>query len=358
MIGGGWEVGLKGGKAMKRISRKGALFSIGYVLMLTAMVYVLVYMPTPYLIYGPGGANEIKPMVTVREGDHNERGTFMMTTVSARYANLVMLGISKLDSNSEIQRKEDRLHGRSEDEYTAEQVWYMGDSQSSAMEAAYSRARIPYRIVPDYVYVFKVPRSNSVFEPGDKILELNGTRVTNNRSIRIALGNEKAGTKVQVKLKRNGTLLTVQAPLTTITDSETGKQRPGFGVSIATVQKVEPKDGRKTIRFTSTDVGGPSAGLMFTMEIYNQLTPGDLSKGYRVAGTGTIDKDGQVGAIGGAKYKIVAADRQGAELFFVPVDNYKEAKAKAEQIGTRMKLVPVRTLDDALNYMEKLPIKP
>lgn len=233
-----------------------------------------------------------------------------------------------------------------------------GDSQSSAMEAAYTRAHVPYRIVPDYVYVFKVPGSNSVFKPGDEILELNGVRVTDNRSIRKALEDEKPGTMAKVKLKRDGKLLTVQAPLTTIKDSETGKQRSGFGVSIATVQKVQPKDGRKTIHFTSTDVGGPSAGLMFTMEIYNQLTPGDLSKGYRAAGTGTIDKDGQVGAIGGAKYKIVAADRQDADLFFVPADNYKEAKAKAEQIGTRMKLVPVRKLGDALNYMEKLPIKP
>lgn len=352
------EVRLQGGEAMMRINRKRAFFTTGYVLMLAAMVYVLVYMPTPYLIYGPGGANEIKPMVKVQEGDSNERGSFMMTTVSARYANVIMLAMSKLDSNSEIQRKEDRLHGRSEDEYAAEQVWYMGDSQSSAMEAAYTRAHVSYRIVPDYVYVFKVPGPNSVFEPGDEILELNGTRVTDNHSIRKALEDEKPGTLVKVKLKRDGKLLAVQAPLTTITDSETRKQRSGFGVSIATVQKVEPKDGRKTIHFTSTDVGGPSAGLMFTMEIYNQLTPGDLSKGYRVAGTGTIDKDGQVGAIGGAKYKIVAADRQGAELFFVPADNYKEAKAKAEQIGTQMKLVPVRKLGDALNYMEKLPIKP
>jgi PDZ domain-containing protein len=339
------------------MNQKRAFFTTGYVLILAAIVYVLVYMPTPYLIYGPGGADEIKPMVTVQEGDRSERGTFMMTTVSARYANVIMLGMSKLDKNSEIQRKEDRLHGRSEDEYAAEQVWYMGDSQSSAMEAAYTRAHVSYRIVPDYVYVFKVPGSNSVFQPGDEMLELNGARVTDNRLIRRALEDEKAGTIAKVKLKRDGKMLTVQAPLTTITDSETGKQRPGFGVSIATVQKVEPKDESKTIHFTSTDVGGPSAGLMFTMEIYNQLTPGDLSKGYRVAGTGTIDKDGQVGAIGGAKYKIVAADRQGAELFFVPADNYKEAKAKAEQIGTKMKLVPVRKLDDALSYMEKLPVK-
>ncbi len=68
------EVRLQGGEAMKRINRKRAFFTTGYVLTLAAMVYVLVYMPTPYLIYGPGGANEIKPMVRVQEGDSVERG--------------------------------------------------------------------------------------------------------------------------------------------------------------------------------------------------------------------------------------------------------------------------------------------
>lgn len=96
---------------------------------------------------------------------------------------------------------------------------------------------------------------------------------------------------------------------------------------------------------------------MFTLEIYNQLTPGDLTKGHRIAGTGTITKEGVVGAIGGVVHKIVAADRKEAEIFFVPKDNYKEAAAKAEQIGTKMKLVPVSTVDDALAYLKTLSVK-
>ncbi|MNI70497.1 Lon protease [compost metagenome] len=126
---------------------------------------------------------------------------------------------------------------------------------------------------------------------------------------------------------------------------------------IGAVQKVKPEVEGKTVSFVNTDVGGPSAGLMFTMEIINQLTPGDLTKGHRVAGTGTIEADGNVGAIGGVKHKIVAADRKGAEIFFVPVKNYEEAKAKADQIGTDMKLIPVSTLAEALKYMQELPVK-
>ncbi|MMZ64946.1 Lon protease [compost metagenome] len=97
--------------------------------------------------------------------------------------------------------------------------------------------------------------------------------------------------------------------------------------------------------------------MIFTLEIYNQLTPGDLSKGYRIAGTGTIDQDGNVGEIGGIVHKIVAADRKGADLFFVPEGNYEAALGKAQAIGTRMELVPVRTLQDALDYLDVKAVK-
>jgi PDZ domain-containing protein len=76
-----------------------------------------------------------------------------------------------------------------------------------------------------------------------------------------------------------------------------------------------------------------------------------------VAGTGTIAEDGTVGAIGGVQFKIVASDREKAEIFFVPEANYKVAKAKAEEIGSKMKLVPVKTLDDALDYLASLEPK-
>ncbi|MNJ72775.1 Lon protease [compost metagenome] len=97
---------------------------------------------------------------------------------------------------------------------------------------------------------------------------------------------------------------------------------------------------------------------MFTLEIYNQLTPGDLSKGYRIAGTGTIAEDGTIGSIGGVQFKIVASDREQAEIFFVPEANYKDAKAKADEIGTSMKLVPVKHVEEALHYLQELPAKP
>lgn len=114
------------------------------------------------------------------------------------------------------------------------------------------------------------------------------------------------------------------------------------------------------VRIESDQIGGPSAGLMFALEVYNQLIREDLTKGYRIAGTGTINIDGEVGPIGGISQKVIAAHKAGADIFFAPNErgakhsNYKEAVKTAKDIGTNMKIVPVDTFDDAVQFLQKL----
>ncbi|MWV43603.1 PDZ domain-containing protein [Paenibacillus sp. HJL G12] len=342
---------------MQITKKREGLRLILYLFMVALLVYVTVYMPTPYIIYQPGSADEVKPMLSVKHGDHDEKGAFMMTTVSASYANLVMLVVSAFNPNAEIDQKQSRLGDKSEDEYAAEQVYLMSDSQSSAMEAAYHEANVPYSIVPQYLFIFSTPEGDEArknFKPGDRLSEVDGKKITNNESLSQFLKSKKVGDQVTVKLIRGGKTLEEKVNLIALKDKDTNQTRPGLGVTIATMQKVESKDPGLQVDFANTRVGGPSAGLMFTMEIFNQLTEGDLTKGYQVAGTGTIDKEGKVGPIGGVQHKIVAADRKHAEIFFVPKDNYAEAKAKADKIKTGMKLVPVDTLEDAIKYMEAM----
>lgn len=345
---------------MKQLKHRAGFRATAYLFTFVVIVYVAVFMSTPYIIYQPGSASEVAPMIQVENADPDEQGTFLMTTVSARYANVALLVATVFNSNSEIVRKETRLGDKSEEEYAAEQVFYMSSSQSYSVQAAYHAAGIPYEDVVDYLYVFSVPLEGNQgqFLPGDKIISVEGQKVPDPEALSVLLSTFKIGDQISVVLQREGKEIKEQVTLVEIKDKENTSVRPGFGVTIAAVQKVQPKEEGKTVSFVDTNVGGPSAGLMFTMEIYNRLTPGDLTKGHRVAGTGTIDAEGKVGAIGGVKHKIVAADREDAEIFFVPVKNYEEAKAKADAIGTSMKLVPVSTLDEALKYMEELPVKP
>ena len=114
----------------------------------------------------------------------------------------------------------------------------------------------------------------------------------------------------------------------------------------------------KKVKFDAEGFGGPSAGLMFTLEIYEQLTKENIRHGQKIAGTGTMDELGNVGQIGGIDKKIVSANEAGVEIFFVPKDlskeddNEKIAKNVAKKIQSKMKIVPVATFEEALSYLK------
>lgn len=120
---------------------------------------------------------------------------------------------------------------------------------------------------------------------------------------------------------------------------------------------IQPESQDQFVHITAGEIGGPSAGLVFALEIYNRLTAEDLTKGYSIAGTGEIDPKGRVGAIGGIEYKVVAADRAGADIFFVPQLNWEVAIRQAERIHTDMRIIAVTSMDDVLQYMDQLPVK-
>ena len=106
-----------------------------------------------------------------------------------------------------------------------------------------------------------------------------------------------------------------------------------------------------TIDFNLANVGGPSAGLMFSLAVVDKLTTGDVNGSKFVAGTGTITGDGEVGSIGGITHKIVAAREAGATVFLVPADNCDEAKS-ADEDG--IELLRVETLEEAIGSLRTL----
>ncbi|MNI13488.1 Lon protease [compost metagenome] len=179
---------------------------------------------------------------------------------------------------------------------------------------------------------------------------------------------KKAGETVTITYMRDQVEKTESLTLG-ILPLEPGEKEPraGLGVTPAEVQRIKADQEDKQITIQAGDIGGPSAGLMFSLEIYNQLVPGDITKGYRIAGTGTIDNEGIVGPIGGIQHKVIAAEKAGAEIFFapkdmiredgMPINNYSDAAARAKKIKTPMKVIEVGTMDDALKYLAALPVK-
>jgi PDZ domain-containing protein len=109
-------------------------------------------------------------------------------------------------------------------------------------------------------------------------------------------------------------------------------------------------DAGVEVEFATGEIAGPSAGLMFSLALYDRLTPEDLTSGRRIAGTGTIACDGGVGPIGGIEQKVAGAQHKGAEIFLAPQANVAAAKAVADDID----IVPISTFDDAVEYLEGL----
>lgn len=321
------------------------------------IMYVLFYMPTPYLVFKPGSAESVKPMVQIKAGDPAEAGAFMLTTVSMTYANAFTLVRASLDPYAEYSRRRDYFGEESKQEYDSRQQYNMLSSQSNAIQAAYHKAEIPYSIQTESIVVLRVESgapAEGKLQPGDQIKQVDGKNIAESGDLAQNVRSKKAGETVAVTFHRKGKQHRTEITTAQL-KSGSGETYTGIGVAFVNMQAVRADNPDQDITIHAGDIGGPSAGLMFSLEMYNQLTPGDLSKGYRIAGTGTITPDGQVGRIGGIHHKVVAADREKADLFFAPKDNYADAAARAKKLDTAMKVVPVETLDDALEYLAQLP---
>ena len=113
-------------------------------------------------------------------------------------------------------------------------------------------------------------------------------------------------------------------------------------------------DPKLTIKFKKSE-GGPSGGLMLSLEVYNQLSNTDITKGKTIVGTGTIDRDGNVGEIDGIKYKLKGAVEKGAEVFIAPSgDNYKEAVKEKKKNNYKIEIIEAKTFDQVIEELNKL----
>ncbi|KRF31980.1 SepM family pheromone-processing serine protease [Paenibacillus sp. Soil787] len=337
------------------------------------IVYLLFFVRLPFFILMPGTAEEIKPMVTIPKGSGDEKGTLMLTTVRVADANMVNYLIGLVNPYEEIQPKTSVLRkGESEQEYSQRQEYVMLTSQASAIQAAYKQAKIPFHINHEGVMVLQTLPGLSgekVLKPGDVLLKAGDKEVKVAQDLLGSLKGKKAGDTISITYSRKK--IEQQAALTLGAlpkqEGEQGEPRAGIGVVPADMQAVKADQEEQQVSIKAGEIGGPSAGLMFSLEIYNQLVADDITKGYRIAGTGTIESDGTVGPIGGIQHKIIAADREKAEYFFAPkdvtfkdgtkVENYSDAVKRANQIKTKMKIVEIGTMEDALKFLANLPPK-
>ncbi|MFE7931427.1 PDZ domain-containing protein [Streptomyces sp. NPDC057456] len=338
-------------------------------LMLIALLCAGVLIPVPYAEMSPGptvntlGDHAGEPVLQISgRKTYTTSGHLNMTTVrvtSADYRmNLVEAVYGWLAHDNKVV-PHDTLYpdGKTEEQSTQENAEEFSQSQESAKVAALKELDIP---VTSWVIVSTVVKGSPAegrLHAGDVIKAVDGTAVKEPGDVAKLVTKHKPGEKVVFRIvpakeqaaaeKANKTVTKTQdVTITTATSDDSGEKRAIVGISAGTDHTFP-----FTIDIKLADVGGPSAGLMFALGIYDKLTPGSLTGGKFVAGTGTIDDAGKVGPIGGIEMKTVGARSQGAQYFLTPAEN---CAAAATDTPSGLRLVKVNTIDDALDALKDI----
>lgn len=311
----------------------------------------------PYYVYKPGRADNLDSIVVVKDGYESD-GSMHLLTVSGSYATPINYLIGKILPFREVLpihslRDEDET----DEEYMNRQLHMMEDSQNSSTIVAYKAAGADLQVISDGVYVVETVKNmpaQDLLKNGDIIKGVDNIPVELADDLVSYVAEKTAGEKISIQFIRGDEEKEALIEVVAFPDDES---RVGIGIHLTTniYLDMEPE-----VEFSSGKIGGPSAGLMFALKIYDQLTEEDFTRGYKIAGTGKIDMEGNVLPVGGVDKKVVAADREGSHVFFVPYEkgrensNYETALWAAKKIKTEMEIVPVDTFEEALSYLERL----
>lgn len=338
------------------MSSRGVTLAVS-VALAVALGTVGAQMPVPYVGLGPGpiyntlGSSKDGPLIQVpADRDHPPKGELNLTTVNV---------YPKLNLGDAIRKWLDRSYAvvpeevifppnQTVEEANKETVREMTESQEHAVTAALCELGTPVvaTVVLDEVGTGS-PAAKAGLKENDVVTAIDGQAVDSVCTLRRLMRRHKPGDVVRIAYRRGSDRTDATATVTTNAKDVGPDGAPLMGVGLVEQSQKPPFK----VAIALEDVGGPSAGLMFALGIYDRLTPGDLTGGKVIAGTGSIDEEGVVGAIGGIQQKLVAADEYGADVFLTPAGNYDEAmRAKPEGLT----LVKVATLQEALDAVRAI----
>jgi PDZ domain-containing protein len=304
----------------------------------------------PFVALGPGptfntlGVVEGKQVIKIQgEPTFPATGHLNMTTVSVVDGVTLFgaLGFWLSGRNALVPREEVFPPRLSEAEVEQRNARLFQSSENSAEAAALRYLGYPSTVIVREVSDDAAARGQ--LQRGDEVLRVDGRPVDTAQQVIDALRGRAPGEPVDITFRRG------DSPPQTVTITLGPGQQPGRGYLGVAVGDEPAVDFEITISLA--DVGGPSAGLMFALAIVDKLTPGALTDGRFVAGTGTIDAGGSVGAIGGIPFKMMRASEAGASVFLVPAGNCAEAARRAPD---GLQLVRVATLQEAVRALDAL----
>jgi Lon-like protease len=297
----------------------------------------------PYYSIGPGPARDVEPLIRI-EGHprYGSGGRFVLTSIVFRQLTPIGVLASWLDPERTVVGR-DELYAPGETP-AQEQTRAISQMDQSKIDAASVVLKELGGYPKDHgtgVLVEGVVSGCSAegkLYPGDRILSIDGASVDTVRAASHAIESAPSGSSLRFDITVDGTPRTISL----VRRPCGGEKQPLVGVSLVNSFPIQ-------ISISTGEIGGPSAGLMFALGLYDLLTPGDLTGGKTIAGTGEIGVDGTVYPIGGVAQKVIAASDAGASTFLVPKNELSAARAAAA--GRDLRLVPITSFDQAVSWL-------
>lgn len=336
------------------MTRRARTATLAVAVVLLVLLGTAAYLrPVPYVVLSPGpvfnalGDIAGVPVVTVDGAPtYATDGTLDVTTVyesggPGSTVTLPQVFRAWLDSAQQVLPR-DLLYPEDSNPSQNQQqaVEQMELSQQTAVAAALRHLDLPVRTAVAVGTVLEDSPAEGKLRAGDEFVRVDGQRVQGPRQVGRLISQRKPGDPVDLVVRRDGELVR----LTLVTEPAPDDPSRAIVGVIPTLVYVSPID----VTIKLGNVGGPSAGLMFSLSVVDKLTPGPLTGGEHVAGTGTIDARGHVGAIGGIQQKMAGARGDGADLFLAPKSNCSDVVGN---VPRGLTVVPVQTLDDAIDVV-------
>lgn len=305
----------------------------------------------PYYAFSGGPVGDALAAVEVEDAEiYVPQGVMMMLTVSGQEVNFFEALAAGFDSDVDlVPAAAVRPPDQTDEEFVLRNRNLMDTSTQTAITLALQRLGFEITPVSDGIRVAELVDGTpaaSALQVDDVILRVDGQTVILVEDLAPIVTSRGIGENIALDVLRADTEVAVEVELVARADDP---ERAMIGISAETLN---PRfEFPFPITIEAGQIGGPSAGMMYTLAVMDLLAPDDLTGGHIIAGTGTIDLAGNVGAIGGVRQKVVAAEAAGAEFMLVPAANFEEASTARR---SDMQLISVATLDEALEFLGSL----
>jgi PDZ domain-containing protein len=302
----------------------------------------------PYYSISPGNALAVAPLVKVQDGpDFPPRGAVYLCTVSLEHATVLEALRGWLDPTIDVVKEQAiKPKDQTPQQFRATNLEAMATSKEKALGVAFEE--LGYDAIKGtgatVTEVVKGSAADGLLVAGDTITAVDGVKTELSGTAVRVLRSHRPGDRVQLTVVPKGGAAKVVT--VTVGHDPRDAKRPLLGVSLTTTSV--HFDPPFKVDIASDRIGGPSAGLAFTLEVLDVLTKGELTGGHKVAATGTIELDGSVGEVGGVAQKAVAVEAAGVDLFLVPKAEVAEARKHASK---KLRIEPVENLQDALRIL-------